>query len=180
MQVKIGEVTIAPAKGFKTLGEVAMVNGAVVVTTKEGLLRVEGNGQAVEVAKGKTLVVTPKVARAPQGGAGGGHSGNGLAIAGLGVGGAGVAVGLLGWREAKRADQDAVYANYTAEQWGKNATAAAKLAQDAAVRAGCALNTHAAINHELASPYTPPAGYNCNTLFPFTGVWPAMPVVNPL
>ena len=70
VRVKVGEVTIAPAKGFKTMGEVAMANGSVTVTTKEGLLRVEGDGQAVDVAKGKTIAVMPKVARAPRGGGG--------------------------------------------------------------------------------------------------------------
>ena len=88
VRVKVGEVTIAPAKGFKTLGEVAMANGSVMVTTKEGLLRVEGDGQAVDVAKGKTIAVMPKAARAPQGGGGGGgHGWHALDVALLGCGG---------------------------------------------------------------------------------------------
>ena len=76
VRVKVGEVSIAPAKGFRTMGEVAMANGSVTVTTKEGLLRVEGDGQALDVAKGKTIAVVPKAAGAPQGGGGrGGHGG---------------------------------------------------------------------------------------------------------
>ena len=75
LRVKAGEISVLPAAGYKTLGEVAMVNGAVVVTTKEGLLRVEGSGPAVEVAKGKTITVHAKAARAPQGGAGAGVAG---------------------------------------------------------------------------------------------------------
>jgi hypothetical protein len=67
LRVKVGTVSVVPVAGFKTLGEVAMVNGAVVVTAKEGKLRVEGNGPAVEVVKGKTITVDAKVARAPQG-----------------------------------------------------------------------------------------------------------------
>jgi hypothetical protein len=71
---------VVPVAGFKTLGEVAMVNGAVVVTAKEGKLRVEGNGPAVEVVKGKTITVDGKVARAPQGGAAGAGSSVGTAL----------------------------------------------------------------------------------------------------
>jgi hypothetical protein len=42
-----------------------MVNGALVVTAKEGLLRLEGNGAPVDVAKGKSITLVPKAARAP-------------------------------------------------------------------------------------------------------------------
>ena len=65
VRVKIGDVSVVPVSGFKTLGEVAMLNGAMVVTAKEGMLRVEGNGQVVNVAKGKTITVHPS-ANAPQ------------------------------------------------------------------------------------------------------------------
>jgi len=179
MQVKAGEVTISPAKGFKTLGEVAMANGMVVVTTKEGLLRVEGNGQAVEVAKGKTIVVAPKAARAPQGGAGGhghGNSVNGVEVAALAVGAGGVLVGGLGYHASSQARDNAnsaIAAGNAAKAAADAATAAAnaasaaavaaaKEAQDAAVRAGCALNNEAIAEHRNASPYTPPAGYSCS------------------
>ena len=70
MKVKAGTVTVAPEKGFKTLGEVAMLNGSVVVTAKEGKLKVEGNGPAMEVGKGKTITVKAAAAAGPQGGAG--------------------------------------------------------------------------------------------------------------
>src|SRR2546428_1911435 len=36
LRVKVGEVSIVPAQGFKTLGEVAMMDGSVLVTAKEG------------------------------------------------------------------------------------------------------------------------------------------------
>ena len=65
MKVKAGTVTVAPEKGFKTLGEVAMLNGAVVVTAKEGKLRVEGHGPAMEVAKGKTVTLKAEGAASP-------------------------------------------------------------------------------------------------------------------
>ena len=67
VRMKIGDVSVVPVSGFKTLGEVAMLNGAIVVTAKEGMLRVEGNGPAINVAKGKTITVVPE-ANAPQGG----------------------------------------------------------------------------------------------------------------
>ena len=65
VRMKVGSVSVVPVSGFKTLGEVAMLNGAVVVTAKEGEFRVEGNGPVINVAKGKTITVVPR-ANAPQ------------------------------------------------------------------------------------------------------------------
>jgi len=65
VRMKVGSVSVVPVSGFKTLGEVATLNGAVVVTAKEGVLRVEGDGQTVNVAKGKTITLVPR-ANAPQ------------------------------------------------------------------------------------------------------------------
>ena len=163
VRVKAGEVTIVPAKGFKTLGEVAMANGAVLVTTKEGLLRVEGEGGAVEVAKGKTIAVTRKAERAPQGsGGGGGHGWSTLQILSLG---AGITSAVLGaWaihsgNEAHRNANDAIAAAEAARQAALAAQAAAQAALDASYAAGCALNRVASQLGILTSPYTPPAGY---------------------
>jgi len=50
--VKAGDVTVEPAPGFKSLGEVAMLNGTVVVTAKQGTLRVAGNGTTTDLAAG--------------------------------------------------------------------------------------------------------------------------------
>jgi len=55
VRVKVGDVSVVPVSGFKTLGEVAALNGAMVVTAKEGMLRVEDNGKVINVAKGKLL-----------------------------------------------------------------------------------------------------------------------------
>ena len=164
VRVKVGEVTIAPAKGFKTLGEVAVANGSITVTTKEGLLRVEGDGQAVEVAKGKTIVVMPKAAGAPQGGGGRGGHGGGRALKFLTLGAGVTAAVMAGWAiEDARDSQDSANASIAAanaaNQAAQAAAAAALAAQNAAVAAGCALNQLA---HQLGmetSPYTPPAGY---------------------
>ena len=161
VRVKVGKVTIAPAKGFKTLGEVAMAKGSVMVTTKEGLLRVEGDGQAVEVAKGKTIAVMPKVARAPQGGGGGGHGWSALDVASLGVGI--TSAGLAAWairdsRNSRDSANASIVAANAAAEAAQAAAAAALAAQNAAVAAGCALNQVAA-HIGVASPYTPPTGY---------------------
>ena len=70
VRVKVGDVSVVPVSGFKTFGEVAVVNGEVVVTTRDGRLRVEGNSQAIDMAKGGTITVSAK-ATAPQ--SAGGH-----------------------------------------------------------------------------------------------------------
>jgi len=162
LRVKAGEVTIVPVPGFKTLGEVAMVNGSVVVTTKEGLLRVEGSGGAVEVAKGKTIAVTPKTARAPGGAGGGGGGWGAMQILSLGAGITSAVLG--GWaihsgNQAHENANNAIAAAEAARQAALDAQAAAQRALDAAVAAGCALNRVAGQIGLLTSPYTPPAAY---------------------
>jgi len=173
LRVKIGDVSVVPATGFKTLGEVAMLNGAIVVTAKEGMLRVEGNGSSVNVVKGKTITVTPTVRKAQGGAAAGGggvSSSTGLQAASLGVGAvsmilSGVAMSRAG--DAKDAAANAVTAANSAGQSAKDAiaaadaaTAAAEAAATNANTAGCALND-LAINLGVASTYTPPEGYSC-------------------
>ena len=65
VRVKVGDVSVIPVSGFKTLGEVAIGDGEVTVTAKDGELRVVENGQAIVVAKGETITVSAK-ASAPQ------------------------------------------------------------------------------------------------------------------
>jgi len=181
VRMKIGDVSVVPVSGFKTLGEVAMLNGAIVVTTKEGMLRVEGNGPAINVAKGKTITVVPG-ANAPQGGGkapGGGAgrccgsniwgiTGTGLSAAALIV--AGLAVSRAGSASdnaatAASAAAAAALAAAAATSAANAATSAANAAASAAAAAanaiGCALNVLA--NSEgHPSPYTPPAGQHCS------------------
>jgi hypothetical protein len=171
VRMKIGDVSVVPVSGFKTLGEVAMLNGAVVVTTKDGALRVDdGNGQVVNVAKGKTITVTPR-AKAPQGGGAGRCCGAGgstaLEVATIGAAGvaailAGVAVSRAGNANtnATAAASAAANAASAAAAAASNAAAADSDAIAAGEAVGCALNTLA--NDEgLPSPYTPPDGYVC-------------------
>ena len=181
VRMKIGDVSVVPVSGFKTLGEIAMLNGAIVVTAREGMLRVEGNGPAINVAKGKTITVMPE-ANAPQGG-GKAPGGAGRCCGGSNIWGitatvaggaaailAGVAESRAGNAEnnAAAAESAAAAANSTAAAAVAAASAAAAAASAAAaealaaeVAAGCALNAEA---NEMgkASPYTPPTGMSCS------------------
>jgi hypothetical protein len=181
LRMKIGDVSVVPVSGFKTLGEVATLNGAVVVTAKEGMLRVEGNGQVVNVAKGKTITVVPGANAPQQGGGkdpGAGRVGGGstaLEAGALGAGGlaailAGVALSRAGTAStnSSSADSAAASAASAASSAASAAAAAASAAaaglsaaQASAIAAGCALNLEAN-SMGLASPYTPPAGVSCS------------------
>jgi len=149
LRVKVGEVSILPAAGFKTLGEVALLQGALVVTAKEGKLRVEGRGPAVEVVKGKTLTLG-REARSPQGGAAGSGSGAAhistatvLQLGSVAVGGTSAVLSGVAMSRAADARDAAEQANRTAadaEKAARDAQAAAQAAQAAAQAAGCATN----------------------------------------
>ena len=110
VRVKVGDVSVVPVSGFRTLGEVATLNGAMVVTTKEGILRVEGNGQVINVAKGKTITVHPS-ASAPQlsNPPSGRHISGATVwgVAGTGVGGAGLIVAAFAMSRAGTAKDNA-------------------------------------------------------------------------
>jgi len=115
MRVKVGELVIEPGKPYPTEGDVAMLNGSVVVTAKEGMLRVaEGKKRVVEVKKGQTMSI-PLTARSPQAGGAGGAGAvaehtwtlsNGLELGGLAASGVGIGVGI----SAKNAANDATTA----------------------------------------------------------------------
>jgi hypothetical protein len=68
LRVRVGAISVVPENGFVTEGDVAMLNGSLTVTARQGALRVEGNGPAMEVAKGKTITINAKNAAAPQAG----------------------------------------------------------------------------------------------------------------
>jgi hypothetical protein len=168
VRMKIGDVSVVPVSGFKTLGEVAMLNGAIVVTAKEGMLRVEGNGPAINVAKGKTITVVP-AANAPQGGgkAPGGGAGRccGSNIWGITATGAGVAAAILAgvaMSRAGTAENNAAAAESAASSAAAAAAAAASAAAAAASAATNAADCAAdGLAHQI-SPSAPPP-YPCNT-----------------
>ena len=142
-----------------------MVNGAVVVTAKEGKLRVESADRrtAVEVVKGKTITLQARGARAPQpqgGGAGVGGS-TALQVASVGASGVSAVMGGIAISRAGDARDAAAAANSTAANAvdaANDATAAAEAAGEAANAAGCALND---VVEPGLSPYEPPAGFSC-------------------
>jgi hypothetical protein len=161
LRVKAGAVTVEPAKGYQTLGEVAMVNGAVVVTAKKGTLQVEGQGRSQAVAAGKTVTVPVNTATArapmPDPPSSNAHitTATGLAVLGLG---AGTAAAILAGLDLSRSG-DARDAANAAISAANAATSAANAAGQAANAAGCALD---ALNPTVSpSPYVPPSGFSC-------------------
>jgi hypothetical protein len=58
-RVKVGNLTIVLAGGSRTLGEVVMAGGILVVTAKDGSLDVEKDGATRKVAKGYTMTIAP-------------------------------------------------------------------------------------------------------------------------
>lgn len=178
LAVKAGEYEIAPASGYKTLGEVAMLNGVVTVTSKEGALKVAGEGRTVQVAQGKTVTLTTTTSRTPAPQTGGSQklSSNTDELLDVGALAAGVVAAILAGISISRAndaktaadnatsaaDSAAAAANSAVTAAG-NATSAATSAANNANLAGCALNQ---FNFEVfgttyPSPYLPPSGFSC-------------------
>jgi hypothetical protein len=186
VKVQAGGVTVEPVPGFKTLGEVAMANGTIMITSKDGTLLVnEGNGKTVQVAQGKTIALMPKTARAPQTGGsqklGGAPAWVDYTIFGIAIGG--LIAAIVAWSDAKGARSNALVAASAAAVAGSNAVSAIESAQSSiasavtaaviiehaeVVAVGCALNTLAAGLPPTGydgpvSPYAPLVG-TCQTL----------------
>ena len=151
LRLRLGALSVGPVKGFNTLGDVALLDGVMVVTAKEGILRLERNGSAVEVREGQTVTVPTKVARAPQGApsaAAGpppqraGGSSSLLVWAGLGAGVVGAILGIIGYSNADSASSTANQALTAASAAASTATGAATAAQ-AATSAAVAASTEA-------------------------------------
>jgi hypothetical protein len=171
LRVKVGGISIEPAAGYKTLGEVAMLNGAVVVTTKEGALKVEQGGHAMNVSEGKSVTLNANPAPAPPD-VSNAHisAATSLQVASVAAGGTSAVLSGIAISRANDAKTAANAANATAASAvsaGNAATAAANAATTAATNAannanavGCALNTFAN-NNSQPSPYTPPTGFSC-------------------
>jgi hypothetical protein len=180
LRVVAGTVTVEPAPGYKTLGDIAMTNGAVVITAKDGALRVNDGSRTVEVVKGKTIALTPKTARGPQTGGsqklGGGPNWAEYVI--LGAAGVAGGFGIAAFIKARDARDSAASAVSAANAAASDiASAAPSIGSDIAsafsanqantVNVGCALNN---FNDEVygsgtfPSPYTPPSGFTCPVL----------------
>lgn len=148
VRVKAAGVSIVPASGFKTLGEIAMINGAMVVSTKEGLLRVEGTGSSVEVAKGKSITVRPRAARAP---AAGGVYGAGIGLGVVNLAASVVSV-VFSWVALDRAGA------------ARDASAAAQTSAALAVTAANTAATNAAAATTAATAARAAANNVCNAI----------------
>jgi len=163
VRVKVGDVSITPAPGFKTLGEVAMLNGSIVVTAKDGALKVEDHGATKDVAKGQTIVLTPMTAD-QKGGAGWGGSGDtGWHIAIIGAAGVAAILGGLAMSRANDAKTNSAAAitaanaaQSTAAAAQAAAAAAAASAAQAAITAECLLDL--ADTNTYTSPVNLPSG----------------------
>jgi len=139
VRVKAGDVFVAPTTGFKSLGEVAMLNGSVVVTAKEGSLQVDNHGATKTVAKGQTIVIAPKTADKKSGGGGWGGGNTALEVAAVG---AAVTAAILAGLSVERADNATTAANAAvtaANTANTTAQAAASAAATAATNSANAL-----------------------------------------
>ena len=158
LAVNVEKWSITPGQGYKSVGEVAMLNDAVIVTAKEGSLHVQGNGRTLDVAQGKTITLVPKTAALPQAGTSQKLVGGGNTALEVGALGAGVAAAVLAGVAMSRAG-DARDAANAANASAQGATSAATASGAAANAAGCAINSE---NPTLTpSPYVPPAGFTC-------------------
>jgi hypothetical protein len=170
VRVKAGQISITPAAGFKTLGEVAMLNGSVVVTAKEGALQVQDDrGSTKNVAKGQTIVISPKTADNKGSGGGWGSNANTtlevvtLVAASTAAILAGVAMARAGSAEnssneaiaaANAATSSANAANSTAAAAQASAAAAAAAAAEAELLAECEIDAQQNGYGNYTSPFT--------------------------
>jgi len=132
VRVKAGAISITPAAGFKSIGQVAMLNGSVVITAKEGALQVDDHGATKNVAKGQTIVLSPKTADSKGGACCGGGGNTALEVAAIGAGGVAAILAGIAMSRAGTANSNAL----AAIEAGNNATAAANAATSAANAAG--------------------------------------------
>jgi hypothetical protein len=165
LRVNVEDWAITPGKGYRSVGEVAMLHNAVLVTAKEGTLQVDGDGQTVNVTQGKTITLMPKTKAMPQAGTSQKLiSGTGIGAVAAVLAGVGAAFGIASFIEAKDAKNNANSATSAADaatSQAASATSAADAAGSASNASGCALNTFASDVGISPSPYTPPTGFTC-------------------
>jgi hypothetical protein len=141
------KVEVSPARGYKSLGEVAALNGVVFVTTKLGILRVAEGGRTVKLAQGKSLTIRPGQSAFPQGGpsasagappmTGGGPDRNWKVLE-LSAGGTGVILSAVALGHAGSSNSTANSALSTAQSALTTASAASSAASAAAAAATAA------------------------------------------
>jgi hypothetical protein len=184
LHVKAGEISITPAAGFKTLGEVAILNGSVVVTAKEGALQVEDHGATRNVAKGRTIVIAPKTANGGGGAGGGSGRSAALQVVELDAGTKSAILGGVAMSGAGSANTAAIAAASAANA----TTSAAKFIRPGLSRPISAANAAAAAaaaaaqaNSQAAcAPPHLPRGVIASTVFPLApSSGPVCPIVVP-
>jgi hypothetical protein len=168
VRVKAGEVAVTAAGGFKTLGEVAMLNGSVVISAKEGSLQVENHRATKHVDKGQTIVIAPKTAKGGGGAGWGGGGSTGLEVASVGAGATAAVLGGVAMSRAGDANSAANDATSTAAAAASAANAAASAASAAAAAAAQAAFLAACANdyaqtHNYASVDAMYGGSQCPT-----------------
>ena len=108
LRVKAGEVTVKPDHGLRTLGEIAMVGGQLMVRVKEGTLRVEQAGKTKEIREGNTIRIATTDARTAANAAhGNAHlkhvlNRKKLVVLGTAAGGAAAALAAIGLAQPTR------------------------------------------------------------------------------
>jgi len=150
LRVKVGSVAVSSGKGFKTLGEVAMLNGATIVTSKQGTLHVEGAGRTTEVTKGQTIVISQSSpAGAPQAGTASHHwtQAQVVNVVTLAAAGVGVGFSIANYQKTKDVQN-------TANSAAMNA-ASALTAAELAISAANAAHAAAVAACQAASPNDP-------------------------
>jgi hypothetical protein len=162
VSLKIGNLSIAPAPGFKTLGQIAMAGGTLVVSTSEGLMRVDGTGQRLEIPKGKTVRFQARTRRVPQAAGGAQKYGSDKDLIFDVIAAGGAIAALVVAIYAHNDVHDATKAALQADKDALAALAAANNANQNAINVGCALNNLFA-GAPPASLFTPAGGGTCPT-----------------
>jgi len=162
MLIKAGVASISPASGFATQGEIAMLGDSVVVTAREGTLRVQSNGRTTEVTKGKSLSVSTRTARssAPQTGLGslGGGLTPALEAGSAIASGASIVLGGKAISDADSAKSSADAASSTAGAAVSAANSALSDAGAASSAASSAMSIATCVGTAVStSPFVPPS-----------------------
>jgi len=142
LKVKVGDVSVSSGKGFKSLGDVAMLNGTIIVTAKEGTLHVDGAGRSTDVEKGKTIAITPSApAGAPQGAGSASHhwtQAQVVNVVTLAAAGVGLGFSIADYQKTKDVQTTASNALTQAQAAASSAALAVSAAQAAQAAAAAA------------------------------------------
>ena len=163
LRVKAGEVSITPVANLKTLGDIALLDSTLVITTKEGALQVEEHGVTKNVARGQTLVIGPK---SPKSGAGAASGVLGGATAASVAGASSAGSAAASAADAATAAGKFIRPGPTRPLIGSTATAAASGPGAASSAAAAAAAAGAS---SICAPPTVPRIPTASGILPFAG-----------